>query len=104
MKQVYKASNIQDAHIMRDILRQESIPVEIRGENLAGALGELPAFEISPTLWVPEDKFNEARHIIENVAKQSAIDANLPLWNCGSCGEENEGAFLECWKCSTEKA
>lgn len=102
-KQIYKAANVQDASIMRDILRQESIPVEIRNENLSGALGELPAFEISPTLWVSEEFYERAKKLVEEVEAQRLENANLPTWKCANCGEENEGSFLECWSCGSEK-
>ena len=102
MKQIYKASSIQDAHIVRDVLRQSSIPVEIRGENLSGALGELPAFEISPTLWVSEEHEESAKKLIAEIQVSQKNLEKLPDWKCPSCHEENEGQFSECWSCGTE--
>ena len=40
---VYRAANIADAHLMRQLLENEGIPAFIQGEYLQGAVGELPA-------------------------------------------------------------
>lgn len=40
---VYRAANIADAHLIRQLLESEGIPAFIQGEYLQGAVGELPA-------------------------------------------------------------
>ena len=40
---VYRAANIADAHLIRQMLESEGIPAFIQGEYLQGAVGELPA-------------------------------------------------------------
>jgi len=40
---VYRAANITDAHLIRQMLEAEGIPAFIQGEYLQGAVGELPA-------------------------------------------------------------
>ncbi len=40
---VYRAANIADAHLIRQLLEAEGVPAFIPGEYLQGAVGELPA-------------------------------------------------------------
>ena len=101
MKKVFVSDNQIDAHIMKDALRRESIPVEIRGEGLAGAMGELPKFSISPTLWVPEEHYEHALRVIKSIQDNTVVE-DFKSWTCGKCGEENEGQFSACWNCQTD--
>ena len=98
MKKVFVSENQIEAHIMKDALRRESIPVEIRGEGLSGAMGELPKFSISPTLWVPEEHYENALRVINEI-QSSHQNENFNVWICAKCGEENEGQFSACWNC-----
>lgn len=43
MQTVYHAENIIDAHLVKDYLEQDDIPVFIAGEHLVGGVGQLPA-------------------------------------------------------------
>lgn len=40
---VYRAANVADAHLIRQMLESEGIPAFIQGEYLQGGIGELPA-------------------------------------------------------------
>ncbi len=40
---IYRAANIADAHLIRQLLEAEGVPAFIPGEYLQGAVGELPA-------------------------------------------------------------
>lgn len=42
MRAVYDAENLIDAHLVRGRLASEGIEASVRGEFLAGAMGELP--------------------------------------------------------------
>ena len=51
MKAVFLAEHGFEAHLVRGRLEAEGIPAQVRGEWLAGALGELPATGLV-TVWV----------------------------------------------------
>ncbi len=102
MKEVYRAENIQDAHMMKAVLEQQGIHVTIFGESLAGALGELPVFAIGPILNVPDEQYDKAFAIIQKAQAQNQKISSLPSWDCGSCSESNEGQFSRCWSCGVE--
>lgn len=43
MRIVYRAENLVDAHLVKDVLDQAGIPAFISGEYLIGGVGQLPA-------------------------------------------------------------
>ncbi|XVJ69325.1 MAG: DUF2007 domain-containing protein [Rhizobacter sp.] len=43
MQNIYEAANAVEAHMLRDLLKQEGIAAHIHGEYLQGGMGELPA-------------------------------------------------------------
>lgn len=43
MRIVYRAENLVDAHLVKDVLEQADIPAFISGEYLIGGIGQLPA-------------------------------------------------------------
>ena len=43
MRIVYRAENLVDAHLVKDVLDQAGIPCFINGEYLIGGIGQLPA-------------------------------------------------------------
>ena len=53
MRVVYEPENLIDAHLVKGVLEQSGIPVYLRGEHLAGGIGELPVFGLF-ALCVPE--------------------------------------------------
>lgn len=73
MKTVYEASNSVEAYMLQDYLRQEEIVVEVRGEFLAGGVGELPAAGLV-RLIVEDEHYARAKEAIERWEKASSID------------------------------
>ena len=43
MRIIYRAENLVDAHLVKDVLDQADIPAFISGEYLIGGVGQLPA-------------------------------------------------------------
>lgn len=43
MRTVYEARNSLEAHVVRDVLRQQGITAHVLGEFLQGGMGDLPA-------------------------------------------------------------
>lgn len=63
MKLLYEAANPVEAHLILDLLRQQNINAQLRGEFLQSALGELPAAGLL-RLWVDPYQFDRARSVI----------------------------------------
>jgi hypothetical protein len=64
VKTLYEAANAAEAHMLVDLLRQQGIAAEIRGEHLQGAVGGLPAMGLV-RLVVDEPDFTRARAAID---------------------------------------
>ena len=73
MRTVYEAANVIDAHLVRQALEAEGIPAYVRGEALAGGIGELGVFGLVAVM-VPELAWPQARALVEALA----LGAGLP--------------------------
>lgn len=60
---VYRAANIPDAHLIRQMLEAQGIPAFIQGEYLQGAVGELPA-NTEILVRVSDAHFDAARAVV----------------------------------------
>lgn len=94
---IYRAGNSLEAHLLKGALEVSGIEVQLQGEALAGALGELPANAIEVTLLVKHSHLAQAQQILLNYQQQ-----NKPAWYCQQCGEHNAGSFELCWQCGQE--
>ncbi|WP_064606335.1 putative signal transducing protein [Photobacterium sp. J15] len=95
---VYNAANNLEAHSLKGMLENENIAVQLSGESLGSAAGELPADVVQVGIWVCENQVAAARVLIERYE-----NADYPDWRCPNCGEQNEGQFEICWQCGHDK-
>jgi len=56
---LYAANSSIDAHLLKGLLEQRGIEVQVIGEFLQGAMGELPASGLIQVL-VPEEQLDDA--------------------------------------------
>ena len=91
---IYQAANSLEAHMLKGALEVAGIEVRLKGEALAGALGELPANAIEVTLLVRPRDIEPARLILARYKQDER-----PAWYCSQCGEHNAGSFEVCWQC-----
>ncbi|MBZ9611248.1 putative signal transducing protein [Rheinheimera maricola] len=99
-QRVYQAANSIEAGLVQGLLQQSVILVQLSGEFLAGAAGELPLTDVGVQLWVPQQQFSVAQRIISHYLTQ--LQNEPAQWHCG-CGELNYQSFEVCWSCSQEK-
>jgi hypothetical protein len=66
MRIVYRAENIIDAHLVRNVLEGAGIPAHVSGEYLTGAMGELPVMGLV-TVLVAEHDWPAASHLAAEV-------------------------------------
>ena len=102
MKPVYSAANITLVSIFKNILEGNGIKCWIKNEYLSAGIGEIPPIECWPQLCVDDDRYLEAKRIVEGTLSSGN---NLgKTWKCASCGEDNEGQFSECWNCGKPRS
>ena len=94
---VYQAANSLEAHLLKGALEVSGIEVQLQGEALAGALGELPASALEVSILVKHHQLVSAQKILLDYQQQ-----NKAAWYCGQCGEHNAGSFEVCWQCARE--
>jgi len=84
---------------MKDLLENQGISCEIRGEDRASlGPGLTPPADNWPELWViDESKIEQARQIIQESLESPEVPA--PAWSCPGCHEQVDGQFSECWNC-----
>ena len=99
-RRVYQADNSIEAGLVQGLLQRSGVLVQLSGEYLAGAAGELPLTDIGVQLWVPQQQFTVAQRIIEQYLQQ--LQHEPAQWHCG-CGELNYQSFEVCWACLQDK-
>lgn len=95
MKKIFMSSDITLVSLYKTMLEDNGIAAVIKNYYLTSGIGDLPANECVPELWVLDDeKIEEAKALLTTEKNNS--------WQC-DCGEKIEGQFLECWKCGKLK-
>ncbi|WP_417617612.1 DUF2007 domain-containing protein [Oceanisphaera sp.] len=94
---IYQAANSLEAHTLKGALEVAGIEVQLKGEALAGALGELPANAMEVALLVRPRDSESARLILARYQQ-----AEQPAWYCSRCGEQNAASFEICWQCGQD--
>jgi len=100
MKKLTSADSLVTINHYKNLLQSEGIPAVIRNEHLGAVLGDMPFTEVWPQLWVKNDlDYDRALQLIDEAVTD---ESPTTPWACRACGEENEGQFSACWKCSAE--
>ena len=95
MRRVYTAATLPEAHLILQQLESVGINALIFNENAQGAIGELPATDTWPDVWIVQNhQFCAARAVIERYESSSENELL-----CNSCGEISPGGFEVCWLC-----
>ena len=72
MQIAYRAANLSDAHLLRQLMEAEGIPAFIQGEFLQGAVGELPA-NTEVFVRVPDGHVEAARAVVEEWERSEPV-------------------------------
>ena len=95
------ARNLDDskAEYLRLLLETEGIHARVEH----GVRTALVVLDYGATLWVNSQDEARAREAIERYDAAELEDAQREPWSCPECGEENDGHFLICWQCQTDR-
>jgi hypothetical protein len=92
---VYTASPLAEAHLVRQLLDSAGIEARVFNQNAHAALGELPATETWPQVWVTQNhQLSPALTVIDRY--ESGPGEEL---QCHCCAEYSPGSFEVCWCC-----
>jgi hypothetical protein len=77
VKIVYRAENIIDANLVKNVLEHEGIPAYVSGQYLTGAAGELPPMALVNVM-VAEIDWPRARAVAERIDAELAEQRAAP--------------------------
>lgn len=99
MKKVYTHENQFIVNNIKNLIEAENISTFLKNEFTQGAIGEIPALDTWPEIWILEDSdFDKANAIVI----QSQEGGRRSEWVCNSCAEHNDSSFEVCWQCQRE--
>ena len=103
MKPLHTARHAAEAHLIRGYLEANGVQAIVRGEFLAGGIGELPADLCK--VWVIDDaSFARADALVRQFLQGDAAHTYAhEHWRCTQCHEPLEGQFTECWNCGAAR-
>jgi hypothetical protein len=102
MMKLMRAPNVLIGQHWINVLSAAGISCELHNRYLNGALGEIPADQCAPELWLVDERDEMlARELIH--AASSGPAAGTPPWRCRQCGEILEAQFTVCWQCGTAR-
>jgi hypothetical protein len=91
MMKLMRAPNLLIGQHWINVLATAGIACELHNRYLNGALGEIPADQCAPELWLVDERDEMmARKLIEVAAH-------------GPSGETLEAQFTVCWQCGTAR-
>jgi hypothetical protein len=96
MKKVFTHENRMIVYNMRNLLQGEGIETVMKNEFSGGGVGDLPAFDTWPEVWVRDETQVELAQSILNGVTDAGLSED---WFCGGCRESNDAAFRICWNC-----
>jgi len=100
MKFLASADNLMIATLWQQVLETAGIRCDLRNRYIGAAVGELPADQVAPQVWIRDDADEgRARALLDELRRPK----RLPAWNCFACGEIVEGQFFQCWNCEAAR-
>lgn len=97
---VYTSPHITMVGFIQEILQNAGIECLLKNYFLTSGIGDLPANEAWPELWVSQAQAAVALQLIQQTLKEPASQTS---WTCAHCGEMLEGQFDRCWQCGTAR-
>ena len=102
MLKLTRAPNLIVAQHWMNILATAGVPCELHNRYLSGALGEIPAEQCAPELWLVDERDEKlARRLIADATKGPPPGA--APWRCRHCEETLEAQFTVCWQCGNAR-
>jgi hypothetical protein len=98
MMRLTRAPTVIAAQHWINVLQNAGIPCEMHNRFLGGALGEIPADQCAPEIWLLDERDEAvARRLLD--AAMSGPQGAASAWRCRRCGETLEAQFTSCWQC-----
>lgn len=103
MYKIHATNDFSELRYLQSLLDAKHIEYLTKDEHLMGlgaAAGEVPPHRCPMEVYIVRvDQLELAKKLVRRATAKVSIV--LESWTCGHCGEELEGQFSACWKCST---
>ena len=96
MIKLYTHENRMILYNVKNLLQEAGIETVVRNEFAGGGVGDLPAFDTWPELWLEDESQLEQARAVLGKLERGARDAE---WVCRACREPNHESFQICWRC-----
>ena len=103
MKKVFEDFDVMLVGYYQSILEARGIETFLKNQFSTSGAGELPFVEVIPQIWVLDEGAAERAKKLIAELQESGDDKATTSWQCPKCGEPQEAAFTNCWKCSTSR-
>lgn len=101
MIRIYRAYNVVQAHIVKDLLNLKGVEAEVFYDHVGGP-GLGPYMQAGVWLMDEHDRDFAQRMIEEHEARiRGEVDNGEPV-NCQNCKEQNPASFEICWSCGED--
>lgn len=98
MLRLYRAADLVEATLLRDLLTQARIEVFLFNEHAQAGAGQLPVTEVWPEIWLKHDDDLALARTLVAAFEQREQRGDVEQ-RCRQCGEANPAAFELCWSC-----
>jgi hypothetical protein len=100
---IYNAGSLLEANVVKGLLIGEGIDVQLQGEHLIGAIGELPPTDVAIGVMIHSYRHADGKVIVDQyLENQKAAQNSTNDWYCHGCGETNSAQFEICWNCQRD--
>ncbi|OZI77912.1 putative signal transducing protein [Bordetella genomosp. 12] len=101
MHRLARAPSLLMAQHWLNLLRQARVAADMHNQHLQGALGDIPADQCGPEIWLEREADRELALRLIGLAPAGDTPA-LP-WTCPRCAERLEPQFSTCWHCGADR-
>lgn len=105
MHKIHATNDFSELRYLQSLLDSKDIEYLTKDEHLMGlgaAAGEVPPHRCPMEVYVVDaEQLPLAKKLVRRATAKVSIV--LESWTCSSCGEELEGQFSACWKCSSAR-
>lgn len=95
---VHRLQDPIEANLIRGLLENAGIPVQLTGEGLVGAYSGVPKL-CEVRILVPRFRREAAEDLLRQYEADRVGTQPGDDWLCAGCGESNGPRFELCWNC-----
>lgn len=103
MIKVFQDFDITLVGYVQSVLEASGIETFLKNQFSTSGAGELPFVEVIPQIWVLDESVAERAEKLIADLQAEMKNTDTTAWQCPQCGEPQEGAFTNCWKCLSSR-